>query len=168
MLAEIDPEAAEKLHENDVRRVSRAIEVYRLTGRTQSEQARLDAQREGDYRETLFALNWPREELYRRIDARVDAMLEAGLVDEVRALMRDERSHPTAMQAIGYKEIAAALEGRIPMNEAVDLVKKLSRNYAKKQVTWFKRDPRTVWIDAAGKDAAQVAGEMTRYLEGHP
>ena len=168
MLAGIDPEAAEKLHENDVRRVSRAIEVYRLTGRTQSEQARLDAQREGDYRETLFALNWPREELYRRIDARVDGMLAAGLVDEVRALMRDARSHPTAMQAIGYKEIAAALEGRLPMDEAVALVKKLSRNYAKKQVTWFKRDPRTVWIEAAGRGADEVALEMIRYLEEHP
>ena len=167
-LAEIDPEAAAKLHENDVRRVSRAIEVYRLTGRTQSEQARLDAQREGDYDEALFALSWPREELYRRIDARVDAMLAAGLVDEVRALMRDECSHPTAMQAIGYKEIAAALEGRMPMDEAVELVKKLSRNYAKKQLTWFKRDPRTVWIEAAGRGADEVAREMLKYLEEHP
>ena len=168
MLSEIDPEAALKLHENDVRRVSRAIEVYRLTGRTQSEQARLDAQREGDYRETLFALSWPREELYRRIDARVDEMLKAGLIDEVRALMRDERNHPTAMQAIGYKEIAAALEGRMAMVDAVELVKKLSRNYAKKQLTWFKRDPRTIWIEAAGKGADEVAQEMTEYLEEHP
>ena len=167
MLSEIDPEAAARLHENDVRRVSRAIEVYRLTGRTQSEQAKLDAQREGDYRETLFALSWPREELYRRIDARVDGMLAAGLVNEVRELMRDERSHPTAMQAIGYKEIAAALEGRVSMEEAVELVKKLSRNYAKKQVTWFKRDSRTVWIPAAGKGADQLALEMMEYLEEH-
>ena len=168
MLSEIDPEAAARLHENDVRRVSRAIEVYKLTGRTQSEQARLDALREGDYRETLFALDWPRDELYRRIDLRVDRMIEAGLNDEVRALMRDERSHPTAMQAIGYKEIAAALEGRMPMDEAVALVKKLSRNYAKKQLTWFRRDPRTVWIDAAGKGADEIAREMMQYLEEHP
>ena len=168
MLAEIDPEAAAKLHENDVRRVSRAIEVYRLTGRTQSEQAKLDAQREGDYRETLFALSWPRDELYRRIDLRVERMLEAGLVDEVRALMRDERSHPTAMQAIGYKEIVAALEGRMAMDEAIELVKKLSRNYAKKHLTWFRRDNRTVWIGAAGKRADEIAGEMIQYLEEHP
>ena len=151
-----------------MRRVSRAIEVYKLTGRTQSEQAKLDAAREGDYRETLFALSWPREELYRRIDLRVDKMLEAGLIDEVRALMRDGNSHPTAMQAIGYKEIAAALEGQISMDEAVTLVKKLSRNYAKKQLTWFKRDPRTVWIEAAGRGADEVALEMIRYLEEHP
>lgn len=165
MLAEIDPEAAARLHENDVRRVTRAIEVYRLTGRTQSEQARLDARREGDYRETLFVLRWPREELYRRINLRVDNMIEAGLIEEVRALMADARSHPTALQAIGYKEIAAALEGRMPMDEAVALVRQLSRNYAKKQMTWFQRDPRAVWIDAAGKRADQIADEMIEYLE---
>lgn len=165
MLAEIDPEAAQKLHENDIRRVTRAIEVFRLTGRTQSEQARLDAQREGDFRETLFALQWPREELYRRIDLRVEAMLEAGLVEEVRALRSDEAAHPTALQAIGYKEIAAALDGRISMEEAVTLVKQLSRNYAKKQMTWFRRDPRTVWIEAMGKRADQIAEEIIQYME---
>ena len=165
MLAEIDPEAAQRLHENDVRRVTRAIEVYRLTGLTQSRQAALDAQREGDYDETLFALNWPRDELYRRIDLRVDGMLEAGLIDEVRMLRKDEQLHPTALQAIGYKEIAAALDGRMTMEDAVNLVKQLSRNYAKKQLTWFRRDPRTVWIDAMGKSADRITDEMIEYLE---
>ncbi len=168
MLREIDPEAAEKLHENDVRRVTRAIEVFKLTGRTQREQALLDAQREGDYNETFFALRWPRDVLYGRIDRRVELMLEHGLVDEVRRLMQDEQKHPTALQAIGYKEIAAALEGRISMEEAVALVKQLSRNYAKKQMTWFQRDPRAVWLDAEGKSAGQVADEMMKYLEEHP
>lgn len=165
MLAEIDPEAAQKLHENDVRRVTRAIEAYRLTGRTRSEQEKLDAQREGDYRETLFCLRWPRDVLYRRIDLRVDEMIKDGLVDEVRALRRNETKHPTAIQAIGYKEIAAALEGRMEMTEAVDLVKQLSRNYAKKQMTWFQRDPRAVWIDAMDKSASEIAQEMITYLE---
>lgn len=167
MLREIDSEAADRLHENDVRRVTRAIEVYRLTGRTQSEQARLDSQREGDYRETLFALRWPREKLYARIDSRVDIMLKDGLVDEVRALHRDEASHSTALQAIGYKEIVAALEGRLSMDEAVSLVKQLSRNYAKKQMTWFQRDPRAVWIDADGRSAEQITQDMITYLEEH-
>lgn len=165
MLKEIDPEAAQKLHENDVRRVTRAIEVYRLTGRTQSEQAKLDAQREGDYDETLFCLRWPRDVLYSRIDLRVEKMLEAGLIEEVRALRKNEEKHPTALQAIGYKEIAAALDGRMTMEEAVNLVKQLSRNYAKKQMTWFQRDPRAVWIDAMDKTAKQVAEEMIAYLE---
>ena len=101
MLEAVDPESAKRLHENDVRRVSRAIEIYRLTGITQTEHTRRDRLRQGDFREIIFGLDWPREALYRRIDARVDAMLEAGLVDEVRALMADERHHPTAMQAIG-------------------------------------------------------------------
>ena len=165
MLAQIDHEAAARLHENDVRRVTRAIEVYRLTGRTQTEQARLDAQREGDYRETVFALRWPREALYARIDRRVDDMVAAGLIDEVLALTRDARSHPTALQAIGYKEIAAALEGRMPMDEAVALVKQLSRNYAKKQMTWFQRDARARWIDAMGKTVEQIVDEMIEILE---
>ena len=165
MLREIDPEAAQRLHENDVRRVTRAIEVFRLTGRTQSEQARLDAEREGDYDETLFCLRWPRDVLYSRIDMRVDKMLEAGLIEEVRALRRNEEQHPTALQAIGYKEIAAALDGRMTMEEAVNLVKQLSRNYAKKQMTWFQRDPRAVWIDAMDKTARQAAEEMIAYLE---
>ncbi len=165
MLREIDPEAAQKLHPNDVRRVSRAIEVFRLTGKTQSEQARLDAMRQGNYRETLFVLRWPREELYRRINQRVDEMVKAGLIDEVRALRSGPREHPTALQAIGYKEIAAALEGRMSMEDAISLVKQLTRNYAKKQLTWFQRDQRAVWIDAMGKDAAGIAEEMCKYLE---
>lgn len=165
MLREIDPEAAEKLHENDVRRVSRAIEVYRLTGRTQSEQIRMDARREGDYRETMFVLRWPREELYRRIDARVEDMLRAGLVEEVRRLRTDVRLHPTALQAIGYKEIAAALDGKLSMQEAVALVKQLSRNYAKKQMNWFRRDPRSIWIDVPGKTPEEIAAEMCAQME---
>ncbi|MER2143860.1 MAG: tRNA (adenosine(37)-N6)-dimethylallyltransferase MiaA, partial [Eubacteriales bacterium] len=105
MLRQIDPESAGRMHENDVRRVSRAIEIYKLTGMTLSEHSRLDMQREGDFREIIFAPDWPREALYRRIDARVDEMLKQGLVEEVRTLMASEQRHPTALQAIGYKEI---------------------------------------------------------------
>ena len=167
MLYAIDPEAAQHLHENDVRRVTRAIEVFRLTGRTQTEQSRLDAQKQGEYCETLFCLEWPRELLYARINARVDQMIENGLIDEVRSLRRDEQKHPTALQAIGYKEIAAALDGKISMQEAINWVKQLSRNYAKKQMTWFKRDERAIWIPAEGKTADEIADEMLKHLEEH-
>ena len=167
MLAGIDPEAANKLHENDVRRVTRAIEVFHLTGRTQREQALLDAQRQGDYSETCFALRWPREVLYNRIDRRVDIMLECGLVEEVKYLHSREEKHPTALQAIGYKEIAAALDGRIAMEEAVALVKQFSRNYAKKQMTWFTRDERFHWIDAMDKPASDIAEEIIKHMEIH-
>lgn len=164
MLQKVDPESAARLHENDVRRVVRALEIYQLTGRTQTEQAKLDAQREGDYDETIFALEWPRDALYSRIDRRVDEMLANGLVEEVRRLMANEERFPTAAQAIGYKEIAMALAGRMNMDEAVRLVKQATRNYAKRQMTWFKRDPRTVWIPAEGKNAEELAQQMRERL----
>ena len=160
MLRQVDPASADRLHENDVRRVSRAIEIFRLTGVTLSEHSRLDRQRQGDFREIIFAPDWPREVLYRRIDARVDRMLEDGLVDEVRALMNAEQQHPTALQAIGYKEIAQALRGEITMEFAVYLTKKASRNLAKRQLTWFRRDSRVIWLAAEGETARSLAIRM--------
>ncbi len=165
-LRQVDPESAARLHENDVRRVTRAIEIYELTGVTQTEHTRLDRQRQGDYREVIFALNWPREALYARIDARVDAMLEAGLIDEVRALMADEQNHPTAMQAIGYKEIAAALRGEMSMDKAVYLTRKATRSLAKRQLTWFRHDERVIWLEAEGESADALALRMKDILDG--
>jgi len=164
MLRQVDPESADRLHENDVRRVSRAILVYRLTGMTLTEHTRLDRQRQGDFREIIFAPDWPRELLYRRIDARVDEMLKNGLVDEVQRLMADAQRHPTAMQAIGYKEIAAALRGEITLEHAVYLTKKASRNLAKRQLTWFRRDPRVIWLAAEGETAQSLAEQMKRAI----
>ena len=163
-LSKVDPESAARLHENDVRRVVRALEIYRLTGVTQTEHIRRDRQREGDYREVIFAPDWPRDVLYTRIDARVDDMLVHGLVDEVRALMAVEARHPTAMQAIGYGQIAAALRGEISMDEAVRLTKRDSRNLAKRQLTWFRRDERVVWLPAQGRDPEALARDMLAIL----
>lgn len=160
MLAECDPESAKRLHPNDVRRVVRAIEIYRLTGITQTEQNRRDRERKGDYNEMIFALEWPREEIYERINLRVDIMLKQGLLKEVRALMRLAGDQPTAIQAIGYKEIAAALAGDMSLNEAIELMKQVSRNYAKRQITWLKRDERTIWIPASGRSASDIAKEI--------
>ena len=164
MLAEIDPDSAARLHENDVRRVARAIEIYRLTGITQTEQMKLDRAREGDYREILFAPDWPREALYQRIDARVDDMIRCGLIDEVRALMGDASSHPTAIQAIGYKEISAALRGEIAMDEAVVWMKRATRNFAKRQLTWFRHDARVIWLPAEGVSADDQALQMRAHM----
>ena len=160
MLAAVDPEAAARLHPNDVRRVSRAIEIYRLTGRTQTAQAALDAAQEGPFDERVFALEWPRDVLYQRIERRVDAMLAAGLVAEVQRLKADAEAQSTARQAIGYKEVAAALAGEMAMDEAIDLVKQATRNLAKRQLTWFRRDPRVEWIAAEGRTAADIAEEI--------
>ena len=160
MLAEVDPASAARLHENDVRRVSRAVEIYRLTGVTQTEHTRRDRERAGDYREVIFALDWPRDALYARIDRRVDHMIEQGLVEEVRRLMADPQAHPTAVQAIGYKEIAAALRGDVPMDEAVRMMKQATRRFAKRQMTWFRHDERVVWISAEGRTAEAIAEEI--------
>ena len=165
MLEAVDPESAERLHENDVRRVSRAIEIDRLTGVTQTEHTRRDRERQGDFKEVIFALDWPREALYRRIDERVDAMISAGLADEVRALMVGG-SLPTAAQAIGYKEIAAALRGETTLEAAAERVKQASRRYAKRQLSWLRRDPGLHWILWQKKpDLEKAASVSTQILE---
>ena len=168
MLREIDPEAAERLHVNDVRRVIRAIEVYRMTGRTISEQARLDQAREGDYDVVMFALDWPREALYDRINRRVDEMVRQGLVEEVQGLLKNGLTEGgTAMQALGYKEIVDALNGRSSMQDAIELIKQGSRRYAKRQLTWFRRDERVKWITADGKTLDEIVDEMMKEIEIH-
>lgn len=164
VLAQIDPEAAQKLHPNDVRRIIRAIEIYRLTGKTQTEQAEIDSLREDLFDTRMFALSWPREILYARIDHRVDEMISMGLIDEVAALMNDEANYPTARQAIGYKEIVKALHGEMRMCSAIDALKQATRNYAKRQLTWFRRDPRVSWIQALDKSAENIAQEILEAL----
>jgi len=161
MLRDVDPESATRLHVNDVRRVVRALEIYQLTGKTLSQQRASDREKEGAYRGRLFGLSWPREELYRRIDRRVDQMMADGLADEVTALLQGGLSaRSTAMQGIGYKEIARALSGECAMDEAVERVKQATRNYAKRQLTWFRRDERVQWIEAAGRSARDISREI--------
>jgi len=168
MLEEIDPASAARLHINDVRRIIRAIEVYKMTGVTLTEQSRLDKEREGDFDVAMFALNWPREVLYNRINRRVDQMMKDGLVEEVQNLLKSGlQTGGTAMQALGYKEIVAALDGRISMEEAVEDIKRGSRNYAKRQMTWFRHDERVHWIDAPGKSLDQIVEEMIKEIDSN-
>ena len=145
MLAEIDPEAAEAIHPNNVKRVVRAIEIYRTTGRTKTETDRLQKKPKKRYDEFRVILEFAdRQVLYNRIDRRVDLMLEAGILDEARTLWEYARSHPgeapgTAWQAIGYKEFFPYFDGLCSLEEAADQVRQASRNYAKRQLTWFRR-----------------------------
>jgi len=165
MLAAIDPDSARRLHKNDVRRVLRAIEIYRLTGRTMTEQMAVDHSGEGDYRVMLFALKWPREALYERIDSRVDQMIAQGLVDEVEKLIR--RGVPlesTAMQALGYKEIAATLNGLCTTEEAVEAIKLGTRHYAKRQLTWLRRDGRVHWIPAQNRSVEEIVSDILKEI----
>ena len=163
MLAREDPEAALALHANDVRRVVRAIESVRLTGKTRSQLAAMDAADDGEFREIVFAPLWPREELYARVDSRVDEMMRRGLADEVRALLANGVTlNMTSMQALGYKEIALALQGRCALEDAIVLVKQGTRNYAKRQGAWLRRDGRVRWLDAPGRSAVELADEIVR------
>ena len=148
-LMRVDPESAQKLHPNDIRRVIRALEIYETSGKAKSEQG--DEQRqEGPYHVLVYGLSMPRDQMYGRINARVDAMIEKGLIQEVEGLLErgiEPKREGGAMQAIGYKEIASALRSEISMEQAVFLIKQGSRRYAKRQWTWFRRDRRTKWFD---------------------
>lgn len=147
-LAALDPAAAARIHPANVRRLIRALEVIEATGRPLSEQQRRGAE---GMRAVMVGLVADRAELYRRIDARVDAQLAAGLADETRRLLAE--GVPLAapgMQALGYKEIAGWLRGAYGYEEAVRLLKRNTRRYAKRQLTWFRRDPRVQWVDVTG------------------
>ena len=141
-----DPRAADKIHPNNVKRVIRALEIIKTTGLTKSEADR-QAKKEPVYDAEIYGMQMERERLYDRINLRVDRMMERGLLAEVDGLLR--RGIPktaTSMQAIGYKELAAYRRGEMTLEEAVETVKRESRRYAKRQMTWFRRNPDIQWI----------------------
>lgn len=144
MLAEVDAESAQKLHPNDVRRVIRALEIYALTGKKKSEQADGFVPRR-PY--VAVAFDYPREELYARIDRRVDEMIAAGLVEEVDDLLSAVDENSQCMQGIGYKEVVKFLKNEILHSTMCDMIKQNTRNYAKRQITFFKKLPGIVWLD---------------------
>lgn len=149
-LGEIDPPSAERIHPGDIRRVIRALEVYYLTGQPISSFHHLGKKTAQKYNSVWIGLNLPRELLYQRIEHRVDEMLEAGLVNEVERLLSqgvDPRSN--SMQALGYKEIIGYLKGEYDLPTAVNLIKRNTRRFAKRQLTWFRRDSRIHWFDVA-------------------
>jgi tRNA dimethylallyltransferase len=148
-LRRLDPETAARLHPNDVRRVIRALEVWELNRERLSE--RYDWRIQGGrYHTVLFGLSMARELLYHRVNQRVDQMMASGLLDEVRRLFaRGYRRDLPSMQAIGYKELAAHLAGELSLEDAVAQVKQNTRRFVKRQLSWFRRDPRITWIDRA-------------------
>lgn len=161
-LARRDPRSAAVIHPNNVRRVVRALEMLDEGVSYADQRACFSAPRER-YGHTDYALTMDRDELYRRIDARVDAMIDRGLVDEVRALMDAGVGDAlTSRQAIGYKEVIDYLVGRSSLADAVDLIKRRSRRYAKRQLSWCRRDPRMIWLDM---DELGVDGAAARILK---
>lgn len=157
LLVERDPLSAEQIHPNNVRRVIRALEMAD-EGVSYAQQRSGFAQPTPVYSSLTFALTMDRGVLYERIDRRVDAMMDQGLVDEVSALVELGMSDAlTSRQAIGYKEIIDALSGLTTMEEAIALIKQRSRRYAKRQLSWCRRDPRTIWIDMDAYSLDQAA-----------
>ena len=148
-LAELDPEAAEKIHPNNVIRVIRAIEMCMLSGRTGEENREKSREKASPYELCMIGLTcFDREILYDRINRRVDKMLEEGLVEEARDVY--ENYHlKTAINAIGYKELIPYFNGECSLEEAADRIKQETRRYAKRQLTWFRRDVRITWVDTA-------------------
>lgn len=149
LLTEIDPKTAQKYHPNNLRRIVRAIEVYKTQGVTVSEKAQ--EEKSSPYNVVWFCLDWDRAVLYDRINRRVDMMVKDGLLDEVKNLLSNNIDPGvTAMQSIGYKEFCGCLVGDITLEEAIETVKQSSRRYAKRQLTWFRRNKDIHWLDPMG------------------
>ena len=163
-LREIDPDTADRV--SDRKRILRALEVYLETGETITEHNRKTRLIPPKYTPLWLGLDFAdRGELYRRIDRRVDIMLEMGLMEEIRSLLDSGIPEKcTAMQAIGYKEFVNALEGREPLSQAAEEVKKASRHYAKRQLTWFRRNPDVHWLVRNGDDDREILASARQII----
>ncbi|MDD2752430.1 MAG: tRNA (adenosine(37)-N6)-dimethylallyltransferase MiaA [Candidatus Omnitrophica bacterium] len=157
-LEKVDPQAAAKIHPNDAKRIIRALEVFEATGKPIS---LLQQQRSGldqDYEIKVFCLNLARQKLYQRIEQRIDRMLAQGLVREVKKLLKLKLSR-TAQFAIGIKELKGYLDGEYDLEKAVEIMKLNTRHYAKRQLTWFRKEKRIQWINLKGKEKPQEVAE---------
>lgn len=165
MLNEVDPDSAQKLHYNDINRVVRALEVYKHTNYTISyhqSQSKLNPVR---YNFIVIGLTMNREILYKRINTRVDIMLQQGLIEEVKSLLKKGYTKGmTSMQAIGYKEIINFLEGEYSLDTAVEIIKRESRRYAKRQFTWFRRNKEIEWFDIYNNNYKNFFKKVYEYV----
>lgn len=167
-LREIDPVSYETIHENNVKRVIRALEYYHLSGRPISTHNEQERQKNAPYNFAYFVLNDERSRLYERIDRRVDQMVAQGLVDEVKRLKEmGYYKEMVAMQGLGYKEIFDYLEGRCTLEEAVYIIKRETRHFAKRQLTWFRREREVIWLDKPHYhyDDQEILADMCRILQ---
>ena len=167
-LALVDPASAEMIHPNNIKRVIRALEFYEQTGKRISEHNEIQRQRESPYAFAYFVLTDDRAHLYERINRRVDQMIEEGLVNEVQALKdKGYTKQLVSMQGLGYKEILDYLDGNCTLEEAIYTIKRDTRHFAKRQLTWFKRERDVIWLDkqAFGYDDAAILTDMISILE---
>lgn len=153
----IDPQAMKKISKNDKKRILRVLEIYKATGKNKTEQE-IESRKNGvkyDYK--VFAINMNRDVLYERINKRVDIMIEKGLIQEVEKLLKKYKEFPTAMQGLGYKEVVEYLQGITSKEEMIEKIKMETRRYAKRQITWFKKNKQTIWIES--KDLQRILDE---------
>lgn len=163
-LREIDPESAARIHENNVGRIVRAVEVYELTGVTMSEHQRNSRPKESRYRSLKIGINYKdRAVLYDRVNRRVDLMMEQGLLEEA-ANVRN-RARKTAVQAIGYKELEPYFLHQEPLDVCVERLKQETRRYAKRQITWFSRDPNILWVYPDTETPQEIFSKIKRAVE---
>lgn len=165
----VDPKAAKEIHANNVKRVIRALEFYRQTGQRISEHNERERKKESPYEFRYFVLNDDREKLYERINQRVDQMMEEGLLEEVKRLKdMGYTRNLVSMQGLGYKEILAYLDGECSLLDAVYMIKRDTRHFAKRQITWFKRERQVIWLDKKDYDydEEKILKAMLSYMEG--
>ena len=159
---EIDPEAIEKISPNDKKRILRILEIYHATGKNKTEQEKESRKKEVEYDYKVYALNWDREKLYERINKRVDIMIEQGLIEEVKNILKSHNKFPTAMQGLGYKEVVEYLKNETTKEEMIEKIKRETRRYAKRQMTWFRKNKQTIWLNAEDK----IQNNIQIILEG--
>lgn len=168
LLRTVDPASADVIHANNIKRVIRALEFYHLSGRRISEHNEKERQKTSPYNFAYFVLTDDRAHLYERIDRRVDLMVEQGLVDEVRHL-KDLGYHKemVSMQGLGYKEILSYLDGEMTLEEAIYIIKRETRHFAKRQLTWFRRERDVIWFDKAAYhyNEEQILADMLQVLK---
>ena len=143
----IDEEAIKKISENDKKRIIRVLEIYHQTGKTKTELEAESRKNEVKYDYKVFAINMDRQVLYDRINRRVDIMIENGLIQEVENLLKKYKQFPTAMQGLGYKEVVQYFNKELTKEEMIDKIKQETRRYAKRQLTWFRKNKETIWLD---------------------
>jgi len=166
-LKNIDPNSANRIHVNDRKRTIRALEIYYVTNKPMSVYYKNFRKYNEDFDVIMIGLTMKREELYSRINYRVDKMIENGLVEEVRSLLDMGYTEDlNSLQALGYKEIVSHIKGGLTLDESIDLIKRSTRKFAKRQLTWFRRDNRIKWIDLDSfKSYDDASGYIFRYVE---
>lgn len=164
-LQELDPVSANTIHENNIKRVTRAIEFYHLTGKKFSEYNEEEKKKQSPYNTAFFIFNMEREKLYKRINLRVDKMIEQGLVQEVKNLLEKGYIFDlVSMQGLGYKEMIPYIRGEITIQQAIEQLKQSTRHFAKRQLTWFRRQNDGIWLDLTNCSKECIINDIYDYL----